>query len=349
MLRKAKQTTLRGLSSAGVFGLCARSNWRRQRLIILCYHGISLDDEHRWNPGLYLSPAVFESRLQLLAESGFTILPLGEALERLYRRDLPPASVAITIDDGHYDFYRQAYPIIKKFGFPVTLYLSSFYTDFNRPIFDGFCSYLLWKARDSEIRANPKIGLDFDADLRAESNRVRTWRAVEQFTIRERLDASEKDLVLQSLAKHLGISYADLAARRILYNLNPAEVGEVARDGVSIQLHTHRHRTPLDRDLFLREIRDNRSRIVAMTGVNPTHFCYPSGVYNRDFFPWLSESGIVSATTCDRGLNNAATNPFLLLRILDHSGLQPIELEGWLTGCSAWLPHHKYSTPDDTD
>jgi len=349
MLRKAKQTTLQCLKRAGAFGLCTRSNWRHQRLIILCYHGISLDDEHLWNPGLYLEPSVFESRLQLLADGGFSILPLGEAIERLYRRDLPPASVAITIDDGHYDFYRHAHPIIKKFGFPVTLYLSSFYTDFNRPIFDGFCSYLLWKARGSQVRANPNIGLGFAADLRTDSNRTRAWRAVKQFTVRERLDAREKDLVLQSLADHLGISYADLAARRILHNMNPVEVGQAAREGVSIQLHTHRHRTPLDRDLFLREIRDNRSRILELTGANPTHFCYPSGVYNRDFLPWLAESGIVSATTCDRGLNDSSTNPYLLLRILDHSGLQPIELEGWITGCSAWLPHRKHSSPDNTD
>src|SRR5262249_9475733 len=175
-------------------------------------------------------------------------------------------SVVITVDDGHYDFYARAYPVLRKFGFPVTLYLSSFYTEFNRPIFDGFCSYLLWKARRSQVSAKPEIGLDRGFDLASASDRGGAYRAIKQFTVRERLNASDKDRVLRSLAAHLQISYEELAAKRVLHNLNPSEVSLLAKDGVSIQLHTHRHRTPLDRDLFLREIRDNRDCIQRMTG-----------------------------------------------------------------------------------
>jgi len=347
MLREIKRATLKGFKRAGIFERCVRSRWRRQRLLVLCYHGISLEDEHEWNPGLYVQASVFETRLRLLAEGGYSVLPLDEAVERLYAHDLPPASVVITVDDGHFDFYPQAYPVLKKYGFPVTLYLSSFYTEFNRPIFDGFCTYLLWKARHSRVPASAEIGLGRAFNLATESGRAGAWRAIKQFTVRERLNAGEKDRVLQSLAKHLQISYDELAAKRILHNLNPSEVSLLAKDGVSIQLHTHRHRTPLDRDLFLREITDNRACIVKMTGANPTHFCYPSGVHDLQFIPWLEEAGVVSATTCDRGLNNSNTHPLLLSRILDHSGLQPIEVEGWLTGCSALLPHRIASRPGD--
>ncbi|HTE96943.1 MAG TPA: polysaccharide deacetylase family protein [Bradyrhizobium sp.] len=348
MLRGIKQATLTGLKQLGAFNLCLGSAWRRQRLLILCYHGISLDDEHQWNPGLYMQGADFEARLELLAKGGFVVLALDEAIERLYKHDLPPASVVITVDDGHYDFYEQAYPRLKKYGYPVTVYLSSFYTTYNRPIFDGFCSYLLWKARHSVMPAREEIGLDRPFDLRNEAGRSGAWRALKQFTLRERLKAHEKDQVLQSLAEHLRMSYGDLLARRILHNLNPSEVSLLAKDGVRFELHTHRHRTPLDRDLFDREIRDNRACIVEMTGVNPTHFCYPSGVHEPEFLPWLAESGVVSATTCDRGLNSSRANPLVLSRILDHSGLRPIELEGWLTGCSAWLPHRTSSSTGET-
>jgi peptidoglycan/xylan/chitin deacetylase (PgdA/CDA1 family) len=347
MLREIKQATLRGFKHAGIFERCLRSRWRRQRLLVLCYHGISLEDEHHWNPGLYVQTSLLEARLRLLAEGGYSVLPLDEAVKRLYAHDLPPASVVITVDDGHYDFYPRAYPLFKKFGFPVTLYLSSFYTEFNRPIFDGFCSYLLWKARGYRASAKADIGLDRAFDLATVSGRAGAARAIKQFTVRERLDASEKDRILRSLAAHLQISYEELAAKRILQNLNPAEVSLLAKDGISIQLHTHRHRTPLDRDLFLREITDNRACIVKMTGANPTHFCYPSGVHDSQFIPWLTEADVVSATTCDRGLNSSDTHPLLLSRILDHSGLRPIEVEGWLTGCSALLPHRTVSRPGD--
>lgn len=50
-----------------------------------------------------------------------SILRLGEALERPETQELPPRSVAVTFDDGAYDFYRQAYPLLKKYGVPVTV------------------------------------------------------------------------------------------------------------------------------------------------------------------------------------------------------------------------------------
>ena len=52
----------------------------------------------------------------------------------------------------------------------------------------------------------------------------------------------------------------------------------MARAGIDFQLHTHRHRTPLDRDRFVGEIRENRAVVEEMTGSNErVHFCYPSG------------------------------------------------------------------------
>src|SRR5579863_2423205 len=97
ILRRAALTTLR---RAGVFDLVENSAWRRQRLLILCYHGISQEDEHEWWPGLFVSPQHFERRMNILRKKQCTVLPLGDALERLYRKDLPARSVALTFDDG---------------------------------------------------------------------------------------------------------------------------------------------------------------------------------------------------------------------------------------------------------
>src|SRR5437870_3809874 len=100
MLKKFKQAALRSLKTAGVATLVHNSRWRRDRLLILAYHGISMDDEHFWNDSLFMSAEVFRARLELIKKSGCTVLPLDEAIKRLYANDLPERSVAITFDDG---------------------------------------------------------------------------------------------------------------------------------------------------------------------------------------------------------------------------------------------------------
>ena len=117
--------------------------------------------------------------------------------------------------------------------------------------------------------------------------------------------------------------------------MTPDEAARVSRAGVDIQLHTHRHRTPVNRDLFLRELRDNQERILDISGRTPDHFCYPSGLYNPEFFPWLREFGMTSATTCERGFAVASTQPFLLPRVLDDSNMEPVEFEGIVSGLFA--------------
>src|SRR6478736_642059 len=93
LLRRSALTVLK---ACGAFHVVQSTEWRRQRLLILCYHGISLEDEHQWRPFFYISPQLLQHRLEILKAKNFNILPLGEALERLYRKDQPPASVALT-------------------------------------------------------------------------------------------------------------------------------------------------------------------------------------------------------------------------------------------------------------
>jgi peptidoglycan/xylan/chitin deacetylase (PgdA/CDA1 family) len=318
------------------------SRWRNQRLLILAYHGISLDDEHEWDPSLYMKAEQFRRRMQLLKNSSCTVLPLAEAVRRLYTGELPDRCVALTFDDGNYDFYKQAHPVIQEFGFPVTVYLTTFYSHYNRPVFDVISSYLLWKGRNTSLDFKVITGEARRVDLRDEAARSLAVDELRKFARVNKLSAEEKDALAASVAKELKIDYDAICARRLLHILSPAEVASLASAGVDIQLHTHRHRTPLDRTLFLREIEDNRHSIQTMTNAaSLTHFCYPSGVYDEAFLPWLEESGVVSATTCETGFASRQSNPLLLPRLLDVTGLSDIEFEGWLTGVSAALPRRR--------
>lgn len=158
MLRNAKLAALQFLKSAGVFEAVANSNWRRNRLLILCYHGVSLEDEHQWRPALYLPQQILEQRLESLRAMHCSVLPLEEALQRVKARDLPPRSVAVTFDDGTYDFYRQAYPLLTKYEIPVTVYQTTYYSDNPMPVFNLICSYMLWNRRSEKLNPVPELG-----------------------------------------------------------------------------------------------------------------------------------------------------------------------------------------------
>lgn len=340
MLKKLKQAALASLKATGAFTLSHNSKWRRQRLLILAYHGISLDDEHRWNPALYLSKEVFRGRLSLIKESGCTVLPLAEGVRRLYAGDLPERSIVLTFDDGTYDFYYHAYPLLMEFDYPATLYLTTFYSQYNRPVFDVAGSYLLWRGRKRTLDLNG-FGLDASFNLQTQEARSAAFEQIRQFSKKQKFSAAQKDELLAMIAQKLGVDYDELISRRVLQLINPAEVKNLAADGIDVQLHTHRHRTPADRRLFLKEIEDNRKSITEMIGKKSSHFCYPSGVWDQTFLPWLSEAGIESATTCEIGLATPRSHPLLLPRLVDVSSLSPIEFEGWLTGISTALPRRQ--------
>lgn len=341
MLKRLKQAALQSLKTTGVSALVHNSRWRRQRLLILAYHGVSLDDEHIWNGSLFLSAATLRSRFQQLKKSKCTVLPLDEAVERLYAGELPDRAVAITFDDGTSDFARQAFPLLQEFELPATLYLTTFYSEYQRPVFDPVCSYLLWKGRRATLDMKKLTGQDLRTELTDNDDREAALTAIHGFARAQKLSAAEKDNFAASLAAHLGVDYDSLLEQRIMHNLTPAEVKTLAHEGIDVQLHTHRHRTPKDRDFFLREIEDNRVRIQQMTGKRASHFCYPSGVYDPMFLPWLREAGVVSATTCEMGFAARSSNRLLLPRFLDNESLSDIEFESWLTGVSMALPRRR--------
>jgi len=344
MLRSLKLTALRLLRGGGVFELVAASRWRRQRLLILCYHGTSLDDEHLWRSALYITPETLRERLASLKHGGYAVLPLGEALERLRAQTLPARSVVLTFDDGTYDFYSQARPLLQEFGFPATVYLTTYYALCERPVFNLICSYMLWKRRGQVMTDAREIGLEGPLDLRSETGRHRVVRSLLDFAEREKMTGLQKDDLAGHLASFLGIDYASLKAKRILQIMNPAEVRDASRGGVDFQLHTHRHRTPEDEALFRQEIQDNQAKILALASSRAVHFCYPGGVYRPAFLPWLQAEQIVSATTCDAGLCTRQSESLLLPRFIDSQTRTQVEFESWAAGVGDMLAFRRSAT-----
>jgi peptidoglycan/xylan/chitin deacetylase (PgdA/CDA1 family) len=321
-----------------VFSQLSNSTWRQNRLLIIGYHGISLDDEHLWDPELFMQASLLRQRFELIKKIGCTVLSLSEGVSRLYEGSLPPLSVVITFDDGLYDFYERAFPVLREFGFPATLYLTTYYTTDRKPVFGVAAGYLLWKAKSRRLDLKKLLGEGDVLKLSSEDNRNRAHSLIVGYAERLKLSAEAKNKLLSLMCKQLDLDFEAFCRSRILQLMNFEEIDFIAKAGIDVQLHTHRHRVPLDEKLFDREIVDNRKVIETITGHYPVHFCYPSGKYDLKFFPWLKDADVVSATTCYAALSNQRTNPYLLPRLVDTSSLSDLEFESWVIGASQFLP-----------
>lgn len=96
-----------------------------QTVPILCYHRFG-DHGDR----LEVSAEQFREQLSYLKEHGYRVIPMSDLREFLHGdRALPKRAVVLTIDDGHRSIYRIAFPLLKEYGYPATLFVYSDYID----------------------------------------------------------------------------------------------------------------------------------------------------------------------------------------------------------------------------
>ena len=123
----------------------------------------------------------------------------------------------------------------RKYKFPASVYQTTYYVDRELPVFNLFCSYLLWKRRGEQLPAPSELGLTEEMDLRTEAGRHRVVRALIEVCERENLTGSEKNEIAKRLTKVLGIAYEAVARKRILQLMNAGEIREIASSGIDIQ------------------------------------------------------------------------------------------------------------------
>jgi len=94
-----------------------------QTVPVLSYHGLSPVESNK----MTISQAMFEQQMGLLKEKGYRVISMDQLFDFLeFKASIPPKSVVITIDDGWLSAYEIAFPILKKYGYPATLFV---YTD----------------------------------------------------------------------------------------------------------------------------------------------------------------------------------------------------------------------------
>lgn len=94
----------------------------------------------------------FREQMSYLAEKGYQVIPLAELVGKLKNHEpLAPQTVIITIDDGYASVYSKAWPILKEFGYPFTVFL------YVEGVEKGYKNYLTWE----QVKEMQEAGVDF--------------------------------------------------------------------------------------------------------------------------------------------------------------------------------------------
>ena len=314
--------------SIGLFWLCQFRY--RYSVRVLCYHGFSYVDEHLFRPKLFMRPQTFEARLQYLKKSDYQIVTLSAAIANPNRKK----QLVLTMDDGWSGTFELVGDMLKKHMFPLTLYVTSYYADKQIPVLNVAVSYLLWKTKQTSLTLS-LLGKQTTIAL---SDR-HSADVVNQISklLDEIPEASARCTALYEIADQLSVGL--LQKEKALFRLlSRDELKALTHYNVELQLHTHRHCSPLNPSSFAEEIKLNREWLAQFTPpAQLIHFCYPSGEYQQEHFPLLKSNGIATAVTTHSGLYQPGSDLLQICRVQDGEDVHWLELEAELCGFTTLL------------
>jgi peptidoglycan/xylan/chitin deacetylase (PgdA/CDA1 family) len=94
---------------------------RNAEVIVFGYHRFENKVRH---PDTEITPEAFEAQMQKLQDEKIAVIGMQDFLAwKRGEKSIPPRAAIITIDDGWKTTYDVAWPILKKFNYPFTLFI----------------------------------------------------------------------------------------------------------------------------------------------------------------------------------------------------------------------------------
>jgi peptidoglycan/xylan/chitin deacetylase (PgdA/CDA1 family) len=275
---------------------------------ILYYHRVNNENDPFFDA---MPVEVFESQVRYLARH-YRVVSLAEIVRHLQEGASAEGLVGITFDDGYRDNYENAFPILKRYNVPATIFLTTGSLDSGEP---------LWFEQLAEaIKKSSREYIDVDGDpsrrlwLRTPAERLDSNSKL--FTNLRQLHNTDRLELLAQLLRQLG---APKSFERRNKMLTWDQVREMNRHGIDFGGHTvtHPFLSRLTPPEAAWEAQECKRRIEAELQRSVEHFAYPNG-RTEDLGPAnrevLRAAGYRAAVTTIWGINSPLTDPMELRR-----------------------------------
>jgi len=324
------------------------SHWRRSPwILILTYHRV-LDFHREWldysQPGMVVSRETFERQMQFLRKK-FKVISFDQLDTVIKGRENNKWYCLLTFDDGWRDNYVNAYPILKKFNLPATIFLVTDYIDTKE---------LFWPEKLTQALIHfprEKILKIFESHLVAQKIREMVDQTIKEKG-KKKIEAIDKliggiKMVTPETRAELieKIENIKLNGKRRI--LSWKEILEMSENGIHFGSHglSHRLLTDLPSSQVWEELTKSKTKIEEKTKQPVLAFSYPNGNYNPGIKRLVKRAGYVFACSARSGCNCSSTDRFQLRRKNPHEDIST-NLRGafsapmmlfHLTGISQWL------------
>jgi len=304
-------------------------------LRVLTYHRVAEPEATpHLHPGLIsATPAGFEEQVRYLA-ANYDVVSMEEVLAAWKgNRPLPSRSVLLTFDDGYRDFADVAWPILRDYRLPVTLFVATAYP--GEPP-KGFWWDRLYQAFVSTSRTDPfetPVGTLSLASPRARGSGLR------------RTEDYVKELPHDAAMAYVDKICSELGGKqaKVTTVLDWEQLRALSHQGVVLGAHTRTHAllTQLPPEKAAEEIQGSQEDLRREVGSVLPVFCYPDGAHNDSVVKMLREGRFELAFTTRDGQNKPhSADPLRLRRtnITPRTSLPifRLRLQRWVSYLDGW-------------
>ncbi|MEW6730927.1 MAG: polysaccharide deacetylase family protein [Acidobacteriota bacterium] len=293
-----------------------------RRIIILGYHRIVKDFHNSSEyaiPALLTSEKIFKQHIDLIYKK-YNFISLDDALEALSEGYLPKRdSVVLTFDDGYQDFYTVAFPILRRYSLPATLFVPTGLIGKTEPLAHDQIFYLLMemiKRHYSVMALLEKSNLIEPLTVVRSAlagHRPDYYRAMRALFEMPRVQVKR---LITAMKNKLQFSDDEFPVEYRL--LDWSMLGEIIAAGLTIGAHTRNHPllTAEPQMMAECEIFCSKAELEYRLGISVRHFAYPDGRYNANIVELVKQAGFQSACTTEDRPNLPGENPYQLKRKL---------------------------------